>query len=106
MSNTPVESPIQFVAILNEEQEEAAMKRAVERAEKQSSRLARAAGKKLSDVRHLSSTITVNQSPSQNTAPVSVGENKESGERRIVSANPNELIATLALTIVYALVDK
>jgi uncharacterized protein YggE len=106
MSNTPVESPIQFVAILNEEQEEAAMKRAVERAEKQSSRLARAAGKKLSDVRHLSSTITVNQSPSQNTAPVSVGENKESGERRIVSANPNELIATLALTIVYALVDE
>lgn len=106
MSNTPVESPIQFVAILKEEQEEAAMKRAVERASLQSNRLARAAGKKLSDVRHLSSTITVNQPPAQNNTQVSVGESKESGERRIVSSNPNELNATLVLTIAYALVDE
>ncbi|MFN7736202.1 MAG: SIMPL domain-containing protein [Pirellula sp.] len=106
MSNTPVESPIQFVALLKEEQEEAAMKRAFERATMQSNRLARAAGKKLSDVRHLSSIITVNQAPSQNNAPVNVGESKESGERRIVSANPNELTATLSLTIVYALADE
>ena len=106
MSNTPVESPIQFVAVLKEEQEEAAMKRAVERAAKQSNRLARAAGKRLSDVRHLSSTITVNAAPNQNSGQVNVAESKEGSERRIVSANPNELTATLTLTVVYALVDE
>lgn len=110
MPATNVDPQVLYVGVLSEPQEAEALKKCFDKAKGQAERLAQAAGKQLGDVRMISSNIqplaaaSTNNSPTYVngvlvTTPYAVQDAQEKTERRILQANPNDLVVSVIVQV-------
>jgi len=105
-----IDSQVVYVGILSESQEAAALKKCFEKAKGQAQRLADAAGKQLGEVRMISSNIQPMAASNTNSGPTyvngvlvstpyAVQDALEKTERRILQANPNDLVLSVNIQV-------
>jgi uncharacterized protein YggE len=105
-----VESQVLYVGVLSESQEATALKKCFEKVKGQAQRLAEAAGKQLGEVRMISSSIqpmaanATNNGPTYVngmlvTTPFAVQDAQEKTERRVLQANPNDLVLSVTIQV-------
>jgi hypothetical protein len=104
------EAQVLYVGLMSEDQEAAALKKCFEKAKGQARRLAEAAGKQLGEVRMISSNIQpiganpTNAGPTYVngmlvSAPYAVQDAQEKTERRVLQANPNDLVLSVSVQV-------